>query len=401
MIKNLLILISLFFTKPSFAQCPNILQAMVNSCGTLEGINEFVVFTTSVTANASTYNLRYGNSNPPNSQNLNGADAGAISGTGSVSASGPCSLISVTNPATSIPAGSRVIFIPSSLEQNYDVTGLCDGTNPLYVVYIKINGSGNSSWNINGNLVNSSATPRYLQVTYSGSSTCNGTNAPVKTYTATGGWPVLTGTEADGNFVTWQGTIPTYYNNGCTSIVVPISLLDFSVSCSGSTNIINWQTSQEINTANFEIERSYDGQNFTGVTSLLAAGNSVTEKNYRFVENNIQYKTTFYRLKSIDKDGKITFSKIVKITPSKNNISIGNVFPVPVDNILNIEWNSPSAGNSSISIMDVSGRMIKTTTIKNNVGFNKLTMDVAALPHGQYILKVVSKEKVSANFFTK
>ena len=401
--KNLLLLLTSFVSFQSYCQCPDLLEAMVNSCGTNEGNNEFVVFTTSASAAVSTYTLNYGSTNPPTVNNLSGSDATTITGTGSVTTTGTCSVINVTSPATVIPAGARVIFIPANLDQNYDVTGLCNGANSLYVVYIKTNANGgsNSSWNSAGTLSNSATTPRYLQVTYSGDAACNGTNAPVKHYTASGNWPVLAGTAADGNFVTWQDTTALYFNNGCTSIIVPITLLNFTAFNTGNSNWVKWQTSQEINTATFTLERSYDGIHFSTIGSQTAAGYSTGDKYYSYLDNNIIFATTYYRLITTDKDGKSSYSKIIKINPSKNGLSIGNVYPVPAGQVLNVEWNSSIKNSASIIVYDMSGRKLTENRIITNAGFNHYNLDVALLQRGTYMVKIIAQDNVCSVFFTK
>jgi gliding motility-associated-like protein len=228
-------LLILFITAGYFsrAQCPNLLSAMVNSCGANEGNNEFVVFSTSVTANASDYTFNYGSTNPPTVNNLSGSDATTPTGTGTVTTSGTCPVIQVTSPSTSIPAGSTVLFIPASYDQNYNVSSLCNGSSPIYVVFIRTIAAGgtNSNWSTTGTLSNSASTPRYLQVTYTGSTACNNANAPVQSYTASGNWPANT----DGNLVYWNNTGAHYLNNGCNDISFHATGDTTVVACSSFT----------------------------------------------------------------------------------------------------------------------------------------------------------------------
>jgi hypothetical protein len=401
--KVLLMGMSALFSSVALAQCPNLLQAMVNSCGTTEGNNEFVVFETSVTANASTYKLNYGSANPPTVNNLAGSDAGPIIGTGSVTTTGTCSAVSVTSPSTSIPAGSRVIFVPSNLDQNYDVTGLCNGASTLYVVYIKTNSNGgsNSNWSNSGTMSNSASTPRYLQVTYSGSTACNGSNAPVKNYIASGNWPVLSGTVADGNFVTWNDTTAGYYNNGCTTIIVPVTLLSFQAIYQNGNGLLKWQTSQEINTASFVIEKSYNGKQFFTAGSVVAAGTSNRTLQYQFTDYGMQSAITFYRIKTNDKDGKASYSNIARINPLKNNANGLQIQPQPVGNEFSIQWNGRSKSNGTLQIFDLSGRLMQQISILEIQGLNRKTISSAQLPAGQYVAKLVTANEVLTSRFSK
>ena len=238
----------IFSLNSTMAQCPSIVMAMVNSCGTSEGLNEFVLFTTSTTTAASNYTFHYGTTNPPTFSTLSGSDAAPITGTGTVVSNGSCSVINVTSPATIIPTGSQVIIIPASFDQNYDITGLCNGNAPIYVIYVRTNpnGGSNSNWSAGGNLGNTPSTPRYLQVTVNGNSSCTSTSAPVSSYTAAGNWPSNT----DGNFVYWVNNLPNYANNGCSILGLQTTGDTTVVACSSFSWHGNLYTSST-NTATY------------------------------------------------------------------------------------------------------------------------------------------------------
>jgi gliding motility-associated-like protein len=222
------------------AQCPTIDFAMINSCASNssgnEGVNEFLIFTTTATANASAYTLYYGSSSPvtsgSNASNIMaGTNARTKNGTGTItSASCPTSLNFVTTPSTSIPSGSRVIFIPSDFDQSYDFSNLCNGS-PIYVVYIDIYAASAPSpvWNPGGSFANSPSAPRYVQVTNGG----NNCTSNIRSFN--NGWPANT----DGNFVSWNSSgVATYGNNGCTFNAAPtITPSPITSVCLGSSSV--------------------------------------------------------------------------------------------------------------------------------------------------------------------
>jgi len=220
----------IFSLNSTNAQCPTIVMAMVNSCGASEGLNEFVLFTTSTSIAASNYSFHYGTTNPPSQSSLSGSDASPITGTGSIISNGSCAVINVVSPTTIIPAGSQVIIIPASFDQNYDITGLCNGNTPIYVIYVRtnLNGGNSSNWSATGNLGNTASSPRYLQVTVNGNASCTSTSAPLSSYTAAGNWP----SNIDGNFVYWTNNQPHYANNGCSILGIQSTGDTTVVACS-------------------------------------------------------------------------------------------------------------------------------------------------------------------------
>jgi len=274
------------------AQCPSIVMAMVNSCGTSEGLNEFVLFTTSTTTAASNYTFHYGTTNPPTFSTLSGTDAAPITGIGTVVSNGSCSLINVTSPATIIPTGSQVIIIPASFDQNYDVTGLCNGNAPIYVIYVRTNpnGGSNSNWSAGGNLGNTASTPRYLQVTVNGNSNCTSTSAPVSSYTAAGNWPSNT----NGNFVYWVNNLPNYANNGCSILGLQTTGDTTVVACSS----FSWYGNLYTSSTNLPTYTTTNALGFDSVVTLNLTINQPTSSDTfvtacnSFVWNNQTFTTT-------------------------------------------------------------------------------------------------------------
>ena len=102
--------------------------------------------------------------------------------------------------------------------------------------------------------------------------------------------------------------------NGCT---LPVTLLDFSAKTIGKQIAINWQTSTELNTANFIIQRSTDGSTFTDIGTVKAIGSGANS--YSFTDKTPTNGINYYRLKSVDKDGSLSFSKIVSASLTTNN----------------------------------------------------------------------------------
>src|SRR5204863_3339984 len=79
----------------------------------------------------------------------------------------------------------------------------------------------------------------------------------------------------------------------------------------------------------------------------------------------------FYRLKSVDKNGTVQFSSIIKITLGVAEGSI-KVFPNPVvDKTISIQLNNVPAGDYTFSLYSVTGKRIysgrRVNTGKTNV----------------------------------
>ena len=380
--------------KMLFAQCPIINGALVNSC-LREGFNEFVVFTTTAQVAVSNYVLYYSDSTPPVNSPLgilSGANATTKNGTGIITSAGGCTLTYVTSGATVIPTGAIVVFIPSNFTNNFDISPFCTSGN-IYVVLIDITGASPTTWSADGTIDNTPGDDfRYLQVS-NGATTCA---ANIRSYTQ--GWE----TNVHGNFVVWNlAGVATYLNAGCDLITVPVKLLSFTAVGTGNNANIAWQTTNEINSKFFELQRSENGSKFSAIATLPAAGHSSETKKYTFTDVDIPSGANYYRLKMVDLDGTVSYSQVVKVISTGNTFILTNAYPKPALSQLSITWNAPSGGKTTANIYDYAGRMIMSRQFATATGMNYTQLAVSQLPKGQYLLKMMKDGETIVTQFSK
>src|SRR5699024_8420533 len=143
-------------------------------------------------------------------------------------------------------------------------------------------------------------------------------------------------------------------------------------------------TANEVNVKSFDIERSFNGADFTTV-STKAANNRSTQLSYSYIDADpIALKAQeklYYRLKMIDADGKYSYSNVVVINPfvSKTGLS---VYPNPVKgSTLYIKLDKQAQPTIKVKIEDISGRLWKTYTFNSNNYTNQgIPINVQQLP---------------------
>ena len=77
-----------------------------------------------------------------------------------------------------------------------------------------------------------------------------------------------------------------------------------------------WVTLQELNSKNFTVQRSFDGQVFENIGTVAAMGNSATRRTYALVDAGIAgsgKSVVYYRLLATDIDGKSTLSPVITL----------------------------------------------------------------------------------------
>lgn len=108
-----------------------------------------------------------------------------------------------------------------------------------------------------------------------------------------------------------------------------VGLVDIAGTAKGNMNILSWKTVSEINSLQFEIERSTDGLQFEKIGQVNAAGNSNTIRYYQFIDDQLVAEKYFYRLKQIDINGKSSLISVILIRCYANK-NQSFVFPNPV-----------------------------------------------------------------------
>lgn len=67
------------------------------------------------------------------------------------------------------------------------------------------------------------------------------------------------------------------------------------------------------------------------------------------------------------------------------------MYPVPATEKLNVSFVSERANTSTITLMDISGRVIKTDMVSSTVGENTHTLDLSGIETGNYIVSLSSE----------
>jgi serine protease AprX len=95
------------------------------------------------------------------------------------------------------------------------------------------------------------------------------------------------------------------------ALALPVELFYFRAE--GGPNVVHllWGTQNEMDCANFEIERSRDGSDWLSIGQQSCLSASLAERHYTFPDKDPLQGTSYYRLKQIDRNGLFSFSPVV------------------------------------------------------------------------------------------
>lgn len=169
-----------------------------------------------------------------------------------------------------------------------------------------------------------------------------------------------------------------------------VKLVSFSGSYDKQQASLQWVSSNEINAKQYEVERSENGIDFVKISTVAAKNSGQMVTDYSFIDNLVNYNKTliYYKLKMLDKDGRFTYSSVIRlnINDSRNSLSI---YPNPARNDLSVSFKSEIIGQTLIKIIDKTGRILLTSKIPVVKGNNTVRLpDIGVLPSGSYILEV-------------
>ncbi len=150
----------------------------------------------------------------------------------------------------------------------------------------------------------------------------------------------------------------------------------------------------EVNTKNFDIERSIDGKNFIKVGTMPASGNTIGKTNYNFrddIKDIAHVKLIYYRIRLNDIDDNFNLSNIVTARPVNDENIL--VYPSAFENTIFIEYTSADNSALEIVLTDVAGKTITKQQVVIEKGFNKLSLrNLEGVATGNYYIKIINQD---------
>jgi hypothetical protein len=219
----------------------------------------------------------------------------------------------------------------------------------------------------------------------------------------------LTGTGGSQEFgtitTTGQSLVDSIFTLGTgdpfASNPLPITLISFDASkLSNSKSTINWELAACCSaTAKFEIQRAGTEKHFVTVGTV---GGSETNKLYNYIDNGLKSGVNYYRLKMIDADGKITYSRTVAVMNGVNGLLLTSLIPTVVTNTATLTIASSNQQKLDIVIVDMQGRVMLKNSYTVASGNTNIELSLAGLAVGTYQLTGITAEgKINTIRFIK
>lgn len=176
--------------------------------------------------------------------------------------------------------------------------------------------------------------------------------------------------------------------------ILPVTLIDFRGNLNEGSVLLNWTVTNEINMSQYIVERSQNGSLFVEVGKLAATANGTIRKDYtmtdevRFLKGKV-----YYRLKQVDRNGRVTYSNIIVFKLDGQAINSIAVNPNPANDYFVLKFGVENEGNATIRIVDMFGKVVSIENRKVSIGSNALSFK-AQYSAGTYSVQLLVNGEV-------
>ncbi len=185
--------------------------------------------------------------------------------------------------------------------------------------------------------------------------------------------------------------------------VLPVQLISFQGNVNSSNKIsLQWKVANNKIADQFEVQRSYDGKDFKTI-GLVFSSEKADIENYMFYETIGSFDKVMYRLKMIDQNGHINYSRTLvfqsKLTTAVNSIKImGN----PVIDQLTFSYTAFATKMIDIKVYDMSGRIVMKNKLNSLEGTNMISFPLdSTFKPSMYVVEVNNGTDIQKAKFIK
>jgi hypothetical protein len=173
-----------------------------------------------------------------------------------------------------------------------------------------------------------------------------------------------------------------------TASTLPVTLTTVKAYVQQSGINVEWNTANETDMKQFEVEKSANGRNFSSSTIVLAK--NAVNNSYVWFDASPFKDNNYYRIKAIGNNGEIKYSSIVLVKISAQNAPL-IVFPNPIKNgMLYVDFGEPVHEPKAYTISTADGKIVQQGFIMAR----KQTFLLHHLAAGVYSLKAGNKKPI-------
>jgi hypothetical protein len=180
-----------------------------------------------------------------------------------------------------------------------------------------------------------------------------------------------------------------------SKIILHGSLVSFNAASNRNSFTLTWNAVAVKPCDHFEVERSLDGNNYEKMGEVKGFILTSNEEMYQFQDNfkpiTARKNDFYYRLKQVDADGQISYSKVL-IARMYNTRSVASLSVTPDPSVNDILVNVQVKENSYVvmKITDQQGNQVVKKAERAQNGLTTYKLDgTNGLEAGKYVLEII------------
>jgi len=169
---------------------------------------------------------------------------------------------------------------------------------------------------------------------------------------------------------------------------LPIELVGLTAKQENEKIKISWATASEKDNDYFLVEKSIDAKNFESLSLVEGSGNSTIVKYYDTYDHNPIYGVAYYRLKHVDYNGGINYSKTVSLKFDFFEPNKFDVLSNPCNGIMSVGTKECQKKEILVVLYDMMGnRVYSKVTLQDSGKYSFIALDTSSkLPPGVYLV---------------
>ncbi len=175
--------------------------------------------------------------------------------------------------------------------------------------------------------------------------------------------------------------------------VLPVTFTSIKAYKQDKNINVEWRVSNENNIKEYQAEKSVNGKDFTTLASVKPTNNQGGSAVYVQPDTKPVTGDNYYRIRSVDMNGAISYTTIVKVSIADIRQEI-NIHPNPItDGQIHLQFINEPAGKYGLRLLNNLGQIImqKQVTRTNTDGTELIRWDFN-LAHGMYKLEVTKPD---------
>ncbi len=169
-------------------------------------------------------------------------------------------------------------------------------------------------------------------------------------------------------------------------IVLPFNMKSFNALYQSGQTELKWEVESDDLIRHYIVEYSTDNKSFHTAGQVVSSGKG---GQYRFIDTREVEQKMYYRLQSVDHQGKSTYSNVLIVRNQGTSNNTFRVAPNPLTSQTNVEFWSDSRQNTTVTLSDASGRLVYKIQQQLVRGSNSFPLSAPSnLQPGIYYLRI-------------